>query len=383
MNHLQEKTSRATLASAILALSGFSALPALADSPTAKSFNPEVSLTLQGLYKKAKAESGEEITGFWPAAHEHGDEPEKNRGFLLGESELVLSANVDQHFKGLLNIAFSDEHGAEVEEAWFQTLALGHGLTLKGGRFLSGIGYSNEQHPHAWDFADATLMQRALFGEHGYGQDGLQLKWLAPTDTFLELGVEAGRGNNFPGTERNKSGGNSGAVFAHIGGDIGSQHSWRAGISGLGTRAVDRDADVVDVNGVAVETPFSGKSRMTLVDVVYKWAIAPGRSFKLQAEAFQRKETGDLACADADPLAPSLCTAGITEGRLSAGGLPVCPRVASRRPLRPARFGHHHRRRRVCGRVARSGRLHPQAQQRDGRLEPLRVLAPAPAIRQG
>ena len=28
---------------------------------------------------------------------------------------------------------------------------------MKGGRFLSGIGYQNEIHPHAWDFADAPL----------------------------------------------------------------------------------------------------------------------------------------------------------------------------------------------------------------------------------
>lgn len=301
------------LAAACAVLLGSSFAPVVGAQPATQSFNPDVSLVLQGLYRKAKAEGGDEITGFLPAGHADEEEAtEKRRGFLLGESELILSANVDQYFKGLANIAFSDEHGAEVEEAWFQTLALGHGLTAKGGRFLSGIGYSNEQHPHVWDFADATLMQRVLFGEHGFSHDGLQLKWLAPTDTFLEFGIEAGRGDRFPGSERDQSGSPAHALFAHVGGDLGEQHSWRAGVSVLNARAVDRDADVTDGSGEEVEIPFTGKSRTALIDFVWKWAIAPGRSFKLQAEAFRRKEDGTITCLDAGSAA-SLCATAITD----------------------------------------------------------------------
>lgn len=309
---------RKHLAAACAALFCSSALSTFAAD---RSFNPDLSLILQGVYKRADERSGEGLTGFLPAAHGEEEGPPKTRGFLLGESELVLSANVDQHFKGLINLAFSDEHGAEVEEAYLQTLALGNGLTVRGGRFLSGIGYSNEQHPHAWDFADATLMQRALFGEHGYGQDGVQLKWLAPTDTFLEFGLESGRGDNFPGSERNQSGSGSAVVFAHVGGDVGEAHSWRAGASWLATRASERDADGLDAGGEAVETPFTGKSRAAFVDLVWKWAIAPGRSFKLQAEAFRRKESGEVSCIDAGS-ALSSCTSEITdayESRQSGG----------------------------------------------------------------
>ena len=283
-----------------------------AADPAARSFNPDVSLVLQGLYKKAKPEADESITGFLPAGHAHeAGEAERTRGFMLGESELMLSANVDQHFKALVNIAFADGHGAEVEEAWFQTLSLPYGLTAKGGRFLSGIGYSNEQHPHAWDFADATLMQRALFGEHGYANEGVQIKWLAPTTTFLEFGLEGGRGANFPGTDRNQNGNGAGAAFVHVGSDFGQGHSWRAGLSALRTRAVDRDADLKDTTVIDVEVPFTGTSRATIADVVYKWSIAPGRSFKLQVEAFRRKEAGTVTCNDL--ATPSLCTLGITD----------------------------------------------------------------------
>lgn len=161
-------------------------------------------------------------------------------------------------------------------------------------------------------------MQHALFGEHGYGQDGVQLKRLAPTDTFVELGVEVGRGDRFPGTERNKNGGGATAAFVHVGGDFGTGHSWRAGVSALRTRAANRDADLLDTAGNGVEAPFTGSSRVSIVDFVYKWAIAPGRAFKLQAEAFRRKESGTVACADLDPAAPSLCSGGLADTYESA-----------------------------------------------------------------
>ncbi len=176
-------------------------------------FNPDVSLILQGRYANLDDIEHRHISGFLPAGHDHGTP----RGFSLDHTELVLSASVDPYFDGYFNLALVDEE-VEIEEAWFRTTALGNGFTVKGGRFLSGIGYQNEKHPHAWDFADNNLMYRALFGE-AYGNDGLQLKWVAPTDLFLEFGAEAGRGANFPGTDRNGNGVGSYAVFGHLGGD--------------------------------------------------------------------------------------------------------------------------------------------------------------------
>jgi hypothetical protein len=299
-------------AAALLCLA-LAATPCLAQTPAAAPgrFNPDLSLTLQGLYKDAGAVEPE-ITGFLPAGHAHGGEAPKTRGFLLGESELLMSANIDQLFKGQLNLAIS-EHEVEVEEAFIQTLAMGQGMTLKAGRFLSGFGYLNEQHPHAWDFADAPLMQRVLFGEHGYGQDGLQLKWVAPTPLFLELTLEGGRGANFPGTDRNKNGSGAGLAGLHVGGDFGSASAWRAGVSALRTSAVARDADLHDASDVKVEVPFTGESRVTALDFVWKWKPSADRGFKLQGEVFRRKESGTVACDDADPLTPSLCSGGLTD----------------------------------------------------------------------
>jgi hypothetical protein len=99
-----------------------------------------------------------------------------------------------------------------VEEAFIQTLGLGYGFSLKAGRFFCGIGYIKEQHPRSWDFVDAPLAQRAFLGGNNNGDDGVQLKWVAPAPFFPELGAEAGRGRAFPGADRNKNGINSSAL---------------------------------------------------------------------------------------------------------------------------------------------------------------------------
>lgn len=301
---LEAQISRLTPAEPIPAKTG-------GGTPSATGFNPEISLILQGQAKRMKDVPERGITGFWaPGGHDH-DGPEK-RGLSLEHSELVVAANIDPNFRGHLNVALLDGQ-AEVEEAWFQTLGLGNGLKLKGGRFLSGIGYLNEQHAHAWDFADAPLMTKALFGEH-YAQDGLQLKWVAPTDLFIELGAEAGRGAGFPGTDRNKNGSGAGSVFGHVGGDWGPSSAWRAGLSYLATRAQARSGHFEDGDPAGpneVEGQFSGKSRTWIADFVWKWAPdgnARSSGFKFQTEYFRRTEDGTLACAaDAAALPGSPC----------------------------------------------------------------------------
>ena len=260
-------------------------------------YNPDISLILQGRYSQMKDIEERHITGFAAPAdeHEHG----AGRGFSLDHSELVLSGNVDPYFRGHANFAVADEEVA-VEEAWFQTLGLGRGFTVRAGRFLSGVGYQNELHPHAWDFADQNLMYQALFGEHLI-HDGVQARWLAPTELFLELGAEAARGQFFPGSEAGgeRNGAGAWAAFARVGGDVGASSSWRAGLSYLAAKPLEREGHFEDVNGLEVDTAFSGDSKAWIADFVWKWAPEGNptqRNFKLQAELFERKEDGELFC---------------------------------------------------------------------------------------
>jgi hypothetical protein len=281
------------------------------DKPRAtgeNAFNPAVSLILQGTAARSSQDPADyQITGFAPSGGEVGPPP---RSFSLGESELVVSANIDPYFRGHMTLALTPENEAEVEEAYFQTLTLGGGFTLKGGRFLSGIGYQNEIHQHAWDFQDAPLAYSAFLGGR-FNDDGLQLRWLAPTDLFLEFGAEVGRGRAFPSAEQSRNGAGAWSLFGHVGGDIGASTAWRAGLSYLYVEPENRAFEDADSLGNPVTQSFSGKSKLWIADFILKWAPdgnATRTNFKLQGEYFRRDESGTLDYDDSAQSAPQFGT---------------------------------------------------------------------------
>jgi hypothetical protein len=261
----------------------------------ATAFNPAMSVILAGNYAQLSEDPETyHIAGFIPPGGEIGP---GERSFNVGESELTFSANIDPYFSGSVTAAIESEGEIAVEEAYFRTLALPAGLLLKGGRFFSGLGYLNEVHAHAWDFIDQPLVYQAFFGGQ-LAQDGIQLKWLAPTDVFIELGIEAGNGEAFPGTRRGGNGMNTWAALAHIGSDIGNSTSWRAGLSWLNADAEDRTYEDVDHLGLPVENAFTGSSRTWIADAILKWSPqgnSSRRSLEVQGEYMRREEDGDLA----------------------------------------------------------------------------------------
>jgi hypothetical protein len=255
-------------------------------------FNPGISLILSGIYANRSKDSDYHITGFQTG----GEIGPGLRGFSLAESELGLYANIDHYFYGGLNLALAPDNSVAVEEAFVQTTALPAGVTVKGGRFFSGIGYLNEQHAHTWDFVDNPLVYQAFLGNQ-YGDDGVQVKWIAPTDLFIELGAEAGRGRIADTTGKDKNGAAMGSLFTHVGGDIGISSSWRAGLSYLRTSPSGRQSPDVDTAGSFVTNAFSGTSRLWIADFVWKWAPNGNTSvtnFKLQGEYLHRSESGNL-----------------------------------------------------------------------------------------
>jgi hypothetical protein len=265
-------------------------------------FNPAMSAIIAGGYADLSADPDTfRIAGFVPSGGETGP---GEGGFGVGESELTFSANVDPYFFANVTAAIESEDEIALEEAYFSTLSLPAGLRLKAGRYFSGIGYLNEQHAHAWDFVDQPLVYQALFGGQ-LAQDGLQLTWIAPTVTYVELGLEAGNGGAFPGTRRTRDGANAFAALAHAGGDLGDSASWRAGLSWLRMRAAERLYEDVDHLDAPVTNAFTGTSRTWIADATLKWAPrgnATRSGLELQAEYMRRTEDGALAF-DVDGLA--------------------------------------------------------------------------------
>lgn len=305
---LQDLETRLKAAEA-QAASASAAAPAMASAPPmpapsaagANAFNPAISLILSGGYTRTSEDpSGWRITGLQlPQEAEIGP---GERGFNLAESELGLSASIDPWLRGVANIALAPDDGVEVEEAYIQTTALGEGFSLKAGRFLSNVGYLNPQHAHTWDFADAPLAYQAFFGGQ-HGDDGLQLTWLAPTDQFLELGLELGRGRGFPGGDNSRNGIGMASFSAHTGGDIGESHSWRAGLSVLNAQADGLGLVGDGVDGSPLAAAFRGHTRVWVADGVWKWAPdgnATRTNFKLQGEYLQSRRSGELAPDGAD-----------------------------------------------------------------------------------
>ena len=254
--------------------------------------NPAISAILNGVYANlSKDPATYRINGFVPTMGEVGPPP---RGFGLGESELGVSSSIDPWFRGALIAAIApDNDKIGIEEAYLETLRLPRGFTAKAGRFFSAIGYQNRIHAHAWDFTDAPLVMDAFLGGQR-NEDGVQLRWLAPTDTYWDMGVELGRGRAFPASlpESGKNGAGSVDLFTNAGGDLGPSWAWQAGLSHLRTNPSGRrfeDAGSTD--------SFTGSSRLWALSGVVKWAPngnATTHNLKLQGEYFRRTEDGTL-----------------------------------------------------------------------------------------
>ncbi len=261
-------------------------LPPQAPAPqpvaSQNAFNPSISVILNGSFNHSENDPGlARIPGF--ILDEEAGLPD--RGFSLDESEVTLTANVDHVFFANLTLAFENDDHVAVEEAFVQTTSLPWGLTAKAGRFFSGIGYLNERHAHSWDFVDQPLPYRAFLGGQ-YGDDGVELRWIAPTDFFLEFGAEWYRGDAFPAGNADDNGTGTLAAFAKTGGDLDDESSWLAGVSYLKAKADNRDIDG-DI--------FSGDSHVAIANVVYKWAPNGNSTVNnliVNAEYFFNREDG-------------------------------------------------------------------------------------------
>jgi hypothetical protein len=265
-------------------------------------FNPQISLVLDGVYfrdnKQGRSvEMYEHIDGINHshdhAGHGHGA---LERGFNLRETELAFSATVSPHFDATAMMTVSSAGDVALEEAYFDTRSLPYGLKIRGGKFLSGIGYLNAQHPHQWDFVDQNLPYRTLLGDHGLNDTGLRLTWAPKTGKwFTQLGLEllqgkeqtfatAGEetptkradGKNLAVTKAGslssaKAGPRLTTLFAKFGPDLGHNHALQFG----GWLA--RSSQHQEVHDHTLENPASrvhaleGKGKAWGLDAVYKY----------------------------------------------------------------------------------------------------------------
>ena len=266
---------------------------AFAQQVSGNAFNPAISLILDGHYASYSRNPADfQLPGF--LLDDEAGLPAE--GLSLDETELAMSANVDDKYYGSMTASLEQTDGetsVELEEAYVETLSLPKGLKIKAGRFLSDVGYLNPIHAHAWDFNDAPLAYVAMLNT-AYADTGVQLRWVVPTTLFIELGGELMRGDSFPASDGATSDGRGAStLFVHVGGDVGPESSWRAGVARLSADANERSS-VFDGGSAA----FTGSSDVTIADFVWKWAQNGNprdRYYVLQAEYLHRSEDGTLA----------------------------------------------------------------------------------------
>lgn len=259
--------------SAALAMSALFPMLSQAQTPTLS--NPNISVILDGYYQ-----SDDRLM------------TERAEGFGLGETELALSTSIDDMFYGKLTTVFESHEGeseVNVEEAFIQTMALPNGFTVRAGRFLSDIGYLNNQHLHTDSFTSRPSAYRAFLGGH-YFDDGLRVSYIAPTDTYWLMGAEVFSGDSLRAAdedgERDFDSTGVYTAFTKIGGDIGIESSWQLGLSYLRNEngqltAEDHDEDEheEDEHADSHSAGYTGKNTF-ITDFVFKWA--PNGNYKYQ-----------------------------------------------------------------------------------------------------
>lgn len=251
-------------------------------------FNPSIGLVLNGTYGTF-SEKTSGIAGFAVP----GEGARKEESLKLGESELNFAASVDDKFSGGVTASFVNEDGEdgiEIEEAFVQTLpgtGLPAGMGIKAGRALWTLGYLNERHAHADDFADRPLPYR-IFLNNAYNDDGVEVSYVLPTDFYSEIGGGVFRGDDYPFGSAAGSGADAWSAFARTGGDIAQDFAWRLGGTVLSGNSDGRLSNEDMVN-------FIGDTRLYVVDLRATWAPTGNpheQEVLLQGEYFRRSEKG-------------------------------------------------------------------------------------------
>jgi hypothetical protein len=266
-------------------------------------FNPSISVILDGVYFNSSRDI-ESPAGFGGHSHEddHDHDHGIEEGFNLRETEITVSASIDNYLDGVVTLAIEGDAGIQIEEAYLLTRSLPSGLQIKAGRFLSDIGYINRQHPHDWQFVDRPLVSELLFGEHGLQDTGVQLSWMPSSGFYSRYGVEILQGEEGIATQdvhetlEEKHGPRLYTAFAKFSPDLGHNHAMMFGLSaGMSTsfRVEEEHDDEIEL--------WDGKGWFAGLDAVYKYSS--GKPFGhgnwvIQGEYFFREIEADFTEID-------------------------------------------------------------------------------------
>jgi hypothetical protein len=164
--------------------------PAISVIPDVAYYNDDVAGGAFEIADRVDAFGGEHVDGD-SGGHGHGV---LERGFNLREMEVAFSGAVDPYFDVWAVLALAPD-AIEAEEVYVQTRKFVPGVQLRVGKFFSGVGHLNKQHPHQWDFVDQAWPLHAIFGGT-LVDSGLQATWLPALPVYTLFGFEMLQGTN-------------------------------------------------------------------------------------------------------------------------------------------------------------------------------------------
>jgi plasmid maintenance system antidote protein VapI len=281
---------------------------------SATAFNPAISIIPDINYysdnRRGRAfRLTRQADGFAAPGGDAAASTDPSRGFNLREVEAAFAGAIDPYFDVWATFVVQGERIA-AEEAYVQTRKFVPGLQLRVGRFLSGIGYINRQHPHQWDFFDQALPYEALLGG-GLADTGVQATWLPALPIYTLLGFEALQGDNprlanvangdFPNAFVERPGPRVLTGFLRVSPNVGYSSALQLGGSFAHSR---HHQEALEQDGV-LDEGFEGAAWLAGADVV--WRYESGRAYgrgnaTLQAEFLYRRMDLDQVWTNGAPV---------------------------------------------------------------------------------
>lgn len=219
-----------------------------------------------------------------------------SNGFNLNYAEMAIHSTVDPYLDADVVFHFS-ETGVEIEEGYFTSRKLPYNLRIRGGKILSEFGRINAQHHHAWNFSDMPLIYRSLLGHEKLKENGVQLQWVAPTEPYLMIGMEALQGSN-PGSfgHTTVTNPNNGATLASSTGEPSLAVGYIKTSADIGNTTLLAGTSIARgesrINFTNTVPAFSGKSTIYGFDLTLKHYFDSYSSLSWQSEWLYRNMDG-------------------------------------------------------------------------------------------
>ncbi len=166
------------------------------------------------------------------------------------EVELVLGSNVDPFSRLDVTVAFSEEEGAALEEAYLTRFALPFETTGRFGKFKPKVGKAIVVHRDSLDTVDEPLVIQRYFGAEGFNKNGLDLtktlNFPIPVTQQVSIGVLEG-GNGEGGTAFGDDIHRRPTIYSHLKNylDINDTTGFELGFSHMiGSRDADSSFEV-------------------------------------------------------------------------------------------------------------------------------------------